>query len=235
MLPAPPGTPYISSGCSFYVIPPSLDDPTTQAGNVDWSYLTVSSTGFGELTNTAPRITDPRENNPALRPGSECPIARPYTDAERIACSNYVFIFIDTPYSADPASGSLALPEQSLEYASNDNADALDYIQTARDAIDADYGAFEPNTQIIVALDAGSASVVNEVLAIGVDGLFIQWGADTKAFLDVAFGINPGLGTLPVGLPASDSAAAAQDEDVPGDGQHSTFVRGFGLTIPVFD
>jgi hypothetical protein len=75
--------------------------------------------------------------------------------------------------------------------------------------------------------------VVDEVLApeYGVTGLFIDWGADTKALLDVAFGVAPGLGTLPVGIPASDSAAAAQQEDVAGDGQHSTFVKGFGLTL----
>lgn len=234
VLPAPPGTPYISSGCSFYVMP-GRSEPTSQAGNVEWSWLIANSTGFGELTNFAPAITDPRENNPAQRPMSDCPIDPPFTDAERIACSNYVFIIIDTPYTADPDSGSLALPEQSLEYASNDNADVLDYIQSARDAIDADYDAFQPNTQIIVALDAGRASVVDEVLAIGVEGLFIQWGVDTKALLDVAFGVNDGLGTLPVGLAASDSAAAGQDEDVAGDGQHATFGRGFGLTIPVFD
>ncbi len=51
-----------------------------------------------------------------------------------------------------------------------------------------------------------------------------------KVFLDVAFGIVDGRGKLPVGLPLSDAAAASQQSDLPGDGQHATFVKGFGLT-----
>jgi hypothetical protein len=232
VLPAPPGQVYVAPGCSYFLMPPSLDDPRTQAGNIDWDFVIESSTGYGELTNFVTQISDPRDND------LPCPLNPANTQAEKIACSNYVFVFMDTPYSADPDSGSLELSEQSLEYATNDNADVLELIQTARDAIDADWGAFEPNTQIIVALDAGRASVVDEVLdsRYGVSGLFIQWGADTKAFLDVAFGI-PGTdqGTLPVGIPDSDAAAAAQMEDIAGDGQHSTFVEGFGLTMDPFE
>jgi len=37
-----------------------------------------------------------------------------------------------------------------------------------------------------------------------------------------------------VGLADSDVAAAAQLEDVAGDGQDSTFVEGFGLTLEPF-
>jgi beta-glucosidase-like glycosyl hydrolase len=240
VLPAPPGQVYVAAGCSYYLMPPSLDDPKTQAGNIDWDFVLESSTGYGELTNFANRITDPRVDDPDDRASSVCPIDPADTPAKKIACSNYVFVFIDTPYTADPDSGPLELSEQSLEYAGNDNADVLDFIQDARDAIDADwtaYDGFVPETQIIVALDGGRASVVDEVLApqYGVNGLFVQWGADTKAFLDVAFGVQRGLGTLPVGLPASDVAAAAQREDLAGDGQDSTFVRGFGLTLPIFE
>lgn len=232
VLPAPPGQVYVAAGCSYFLMPSSLDDPRTQAGNIDWDFVIESSTGYGELTNFVTQISDPRDND------LPCPLNPADTQAKKIACSNYVFVFMDTPYSADPDSGSLELSEQSLEYASNDNADVLGLIQTARDAIDADWGGFEPNTQIVVALDGGRASVVDEVLdpQYGVSGLFIQWGADTKAFLDVAFGI-PGTdqGSLPIGIPASNAAAGAQDEDVAGDGHHSTFVEGFGLTMDPFE
>jgi hypothetical protein len=51
----------------------------------------------------------------------------------------------------------------------------------------------------------------------------------------MAFGIKRGLGTLPVGLPASDTAAANQLEDVAGDGQDSMFPRGFGLTLNPYE
>jgi hypothetical protein len=50
-----------------------------------------------------------------------------------------------------------------------------------------------------------------------------------KVFLDVAFGIVDGRGKLPVGLPASDAAADAQQEDTAGDGQDATFVKGYGF------
>jgi beta-glucosidase-like glycosyl hydrolase len=229
VLPAPPGQVYVTAGCSYFFMPPSLDDPKTQAGNIDWDFVVESSAGYGELTNFVESITDPRGDG-------SCPLNPADTQAKKIACSNYVFVYMDTPYTADPDSGSLELSEQSLEYANNDNADLLGLIETARAAIDTDWTDFDgfvPNTQIIVVLDGGRASVVDEVLApeYGVTGLFIDWGADTKALLDVAFGVAPGLGTLPVGIPASDVAAAAQQEDVAGDGQHSTFVKGFGLTL----
>ncbi len=240
VLPAPPGQVYVAPGCSFYLMPPTLDDPRTQAGNIDWNFVLANSGGYGELTNFVSQITDPRVSDPGVRPSSICPINPADTDAKKIACSNYVFLFIDTPYTADPDSGSLELPEQSLEYANNANADLLDFLQTARAAIDTDWSAYDgfvPNTQIIVALDAGRPSVVREVLAAqyGVSGLFIEWGADTKALLDMAFGIKRGLGTLPVGLPASDTAAANQLEDVAGDGQDSMFPRGFGLTLNPYE
>jgi hypothetical protein len=37
-----------------------------------------------------------------------------------------------------------------------------------------------------------------------------------------------------VGLPLSDAAAATQRPDLPGDGQHADFVRGYGLDITAF-
>jgi len=55
-----------------------------------------------------------------------------------------------------------------------------------------------------------------------------------KVALDVAFGIFDGTGKLPVGLPASDAAAALQQPDAPGDGQDATFVRGYGFQTGAF-
>ncbi|TNF36954.1 MAG: hypothetical protein EP329_04350 [Deltaproteobacteria bacterium] len=153
------------------------------------------------------------------------------TAAERIANSNYVFIRIDAPYSADPDSGDLDYSVASLEYASNDNADVLDDLEFARQAIDA---LATSKTQIVVGVDSGRASVMSEILAYDPSGLYLEWSVSDKVFLDVAFGIVAGSGVLPMGLPASDTAAASQDSDVPGDGQHSTFVEGFGLTTSPF-
>jgi hypothetical protein len=175
------------------------------------------STGYGALINDIPNLTE----------------------AEKMRQSDYVFIRLAAPFSLDPDSGPLGYPLQSLEYASNDNAAVLDLIRTARTAIDQ---APATQTQIIVGVDGGRVSVVQEILTIGVSGLYLDWMGtypggnlfSDKVFLDVAFGIVNGTGTLPVGLPLSDAAAAAQSEDLPNDGQHATFVEGFGISTPGF-
>ncbi|MCA9668490.1 MAG: glycoside hydrolase family 3 protein [Myxococcales bacterium] len=179
-------------------------------GNVDWDFVFESSAGFGELTN--------------FLPGK--------TDEERIALSHYVFILLDAPFTADPDSGPLELAKSSLEYATNANASVLAQIATARAAID----KAGKDTQIIVGIVGGRPSVVSEVLAANnkVGALAVMWGATTKSFLDTLFGIHSGLGTLPVGLPASDAAGATQKEDVAGDGQHATFILGAGMSLTTF-
>jgi beta-glucosidase len=213
VLPAPPGAPYISAGCDYYV-----------GGNFDLAYVETVKTGYGNLTNEAIALKG-------------CPVA---TAAERMALSDYVFIRIDAPFTADPDGGPLGLPLASLEYAANDDAAALEAIQSARTAIDTYAGCGAPSqAQIVVAVDGGRPSVVSEILSIGVSGLYVVWGSrddvqPDKSLLDVAFGIVNGPGKLPVGLPLSDAAAAAQLPDVPGDGQHATFVEGFGLQTFMF-
>ena len=204
VLPAPPGEPYVHAGCSYFIM-----------GNFDLDYVRSVSTGYGELTNDATEIAGVAVS----------------TAAERIANSNYVFIRIDAPYSADPDSGDLDYSEASLEYASNDNAGALDDLAFARTAID---GLATSQTQIIVIVDGGRPSVVSEIMSYNPSGLFYGWSVTDKIVLDVAFGIVAGVGELPVGLPASDTAAAAQQPDVAGDGQHATFVAGFGIATSAF-
>lgn len=204
VLPAPPGEPYVHAGCSYYIM-----------GNFDLDYVRSVSTGYGELTNDATEIAG-------------VPVS---TAAERIANSNYVLVRINAPYSADPDSGSLHYSEASLEYASNDNASELDDLTFARAAID---GLATSRTQLIVVVDGGRPSVVSEVMGFNPSGLYYAWSVTDKVVLDVVFGIVNSVGKLPVGLPASDAAAAAQLPDVAGDGQHGTFVEGFGLSTSAF-
>ena len=90
-------------------------------------------------------------------------------------------------------------------------------------------------------VDAGRPSVMSEVLGYAPSGLYVQWNGTMpanvyadKVFLDVAFGIFNGRGTLPVGLPLSDTAAATQLEDLAGDGQHPTYVKGYGIPTNAF-
>lgn len=214
VLPAPPGAPYVAAGCSYFVL-----------GNFDLDYVRSVSAGYGDLTNDATSIHGVKVETPA----------------ERIGHSDYVFIRVGVPSKLDPDSGVLKLPTESLEYGPTDEALLAD-VAAARAAIDATPGS---KTQIVVSVDAGRPSVVSELMNYGISGLYINWNAsatdsaiiDDKVFLDVAFGITNGKGKLQVGLPLSDAAVqdpSQQKEDLPGDGQHSTFVRGFGLETPMF-
>ncbi len=204
VLPAPPGEAYIVAGCSYFVM-----------GNFDLDYVRSVSQGYGELTNDATSIND-------------VPVS---TAAERIARSDYVFIRIDAPYSYDPDSGSLGHAKSSLEYTGAENADVLAPLIAARNAINARPGS---QTQIVLGIDAGRPSVLTEVLSYNPGGVYLSWSVTDKVFLDVAFGIVNGVGKLPVGLPASNAAATSQLEDVPTDGQHSTYVEGHGFSTSSF-
>lgn len=210
VLPAPPGEPYVSPGCDYFV-----------AGDFDLDYVRSVSAGYGNLTNDAPNVKG-------------VPVT---TAAERMALSDYVFVRIAAPYTYDPESGFLGHALPSLAWAGNDPS-VLAPVVAARAAIDAWVGPPASQAQIVVAVDSGRPSVLNELLspAYGISGLYLDWMGvmpanpySDKVLLDVAFGIVHGRGKLPVGLPASDAAAASQLEDVPGDGQDATFVRTFGI------
>ncbi|MCB9735147.1 MAG: glycoside hydrolase family 3 protein [Deltaproteobacteria bacterium] len=204
ILPAPPGEPYVRAGCSYFIL-----------GDFDLDYVRSVSAGYGELTNDATEIDG-------------VPVTTP---EQRIARSDYVFIRVPAACTADPDAGALTTCGPSLTYAGSENADVLDLLGYVRDAIDA---LPSSQTQIVVGVDGGRAPVVSEVLGYGVTGLYMTWSVTDKVFLDVAFGIVNGSGKLPVGIPLSNAAAASQLEDVAGDGQHATFVRGFGLTTTAF-
>lgn len=183
-------------------------------GNFDLDYVRSVSAGYGELTNDSNSIGGKTVS----------------TAEQRMANSNYVFIRVSPPCEQDAASGSLKHCTTSLEYGPM-SVDPLAEVRAARAAIDATPGS---KTQIVVGIDGGRPSVVQELLDLGVSGLFQTWGVSDKVFLDVAFGIVNANGALPVGIPASDAAAAAQKPDVAGDGTHDTFKRGHGLSISAF-
>ncbi|MCB9648448.1 MAG: glycoside hydrolase family 3 protein [Deltaproteobacteria bacterium] len=215
VLPAPPGEPYVAAGCSYFIM-----------GNFDLDYVRSVSAGYGLLTNDVFSIND-------------VPVETP---EERMAMSDYIFIRIDAPFTADPDSGDLGLTTEDLEYAEADNVEQLNFVRAARQAIDAWTGTVPSQAQIVVIVDGGRPSVLEEVLNLGVSALYVSWYGTMpsnlyadKVALDVAFGIVDGEGKLPVGIPASNVAARAQSEDVAGDGQDSTFVRGFGLETPSFE
>lgn len=215
VLPAPPGEPYVAAGCRFFVM-----------GDFDLDYVRSVSAGYGELTNDATSI-------------GGVPVT---TDAQKIALSDYVLVRIAAPFTADAAAGALNLPTPLLTWANAANEGTLAPLTTARAAIAAWAGLPASQTQLVVGIDVGRLPVLSEVLAFSPAGLYVVWNGTNasnltadKTFLDVAFGIANGVGTLPVAVPASDAAAGTQQEDVAGDGAHSTFVKGFGLTTPRFE
>ena len=217
VLPAPPGIPYGPLPASDFFV----------GGDIDLDYVRSVSAGYGNLTHDALNVKG-------------VPVT---TAAQRMALSDYVFIRIAAPFTSDPDSGSFDYSLESLEYGSNANASALQAVADARAAISAWSGTPSSQAQIVVGVDAGRPSVVSEVLAYSPSGLYVQWSgvmpanvSADKVFLDVAFGIANGRGTLPVGLPLSDAAVqgASQLEDLPGDGQHPTYVKGYGQFTNAF-
>lgn len=212
VLPAPPGEPYVAAGCRYFIL-----------GDFDLDYIRSVSAGYGELTNDATRIN-----------GTDVT-----TDAQKMALSDYVFIRIAAPFTADADSGTLRIPTPLLSYATQANADALAPIQTARAAIAA---VPTSNARIVVSIDSGRLPVLDEVLAFNPSAIYVQWNGTNstnlsadKIFLDVAFGIANGVAVLPFGVPLSDAAMTTQNPDTAGDGQHPTFIKGFGLTTPRFE
>jgi len=215
VLPAPPGEPYPSFCTDFYV-----------AGDWELDYVNSVAQGYGCLANAASFVKGVAVS----------------TDAGRMALSDYVLVRIAAPASVDPDSGSLALPLPSLTYAGNDAA-VLAPVAAARAAIDGWAGTPASKAQLVVVVDAGRPSVVAELLSgtFGVSALYVD-GSGTmpgnpygdKVVLDVMFGIQDGTGKLPFSLPASDEAAAAQLEDVAGDGAAASYVRGYGLQTRAF-
>lgn len=80
----------------------------------------------------------------------------------------------------------------------------------------------------IVDIYLSRAAVIPEISAAS-KGLFASFGSSDDAFLDVVFGnFNP-QGKLPIELPSSMEAVAAQKEDMPYDSKDPLYKFGFGL------
>lgn len=215
VLPAPPGEPYVSAGCSYFV-----------TGDFDLDYVRSVSAGYGELTNDATVVKGVPVNTPAAR----------------MALSDYVFVRIASPYTADSDSGPFKTPLAPMTWALNANKTALDAVASARAAIDGWTGDPPSRAQLVVAVDSGRVPILAEVLQFNPSAVYVSWNGKLpenpyadKVLLDVAFGIVNDVGKLPVGLPLSEEAVAAQKPDLANDGQHPTFVEGFGLDTPRFE
>jgi beta-glucosidase len=214
VLPAPPGEPYKVVGCNYYVL-----------GDFDLDYVRGVAAGYGAMTNDVEQIEQ-----------DDRTIVTVLTPAQKMAWSDYVLVRVQTPFKLDLSSEELGLPEGTLEYAGADNASELADVAAARAAINSVPGS---KAQLVVFVSGGRPSVVSEILAYEPAGLYYEWGTNLvvqpdKVVLDVAFGVVDGRGTLPVGLPLSNAAVTAAASDAPADGQHPTFVEGFGIPTNKF-
>ncbi|KGE71979.1 glycoside hydrolase family 3 protein [Spirochaeta lutea] len=87
-----------------------------------------------------------------------------------------------------------------------------------------------PDLKIILGMTASRPGIIEPFLK-DVDGVFIDFAATDRAFLDVVFwqeGAAP-KGTLPVEIPSSMESVRNQLEDIPGDTQDPTYEIGYGL------
>lgn len=64
-----------------------------------------------------------------------------------------------------------------------------------------------------------------------VDALMGNYGITDAAFLDIVTGRARPEGKLPVELPRSDAAVAAQRGDLPSDSVDPLYPQGFGITL----
>jgi len=135
---------------------------------------------------------------------------------------------IDKPELADVAIIRLKAPSQVLPGTGNMGkfipAGDIDFKDDEKDAI----LALIRKVPTIVDIYLNRPAVIPEI-AESCRGLFVNFGANDEAFLEVVFGrFNP-QGKLPIELPSSMDAVRKQKEDVPYDSEKPLFVFGYGL------
>ena len=158
-----------------------------------------------------------------LKPGIKIYIK----NINKITASRYGNI-VSKPELADIAIIRLKAPSQLLPGTGNMGkfipAGDLDFKDGEKDAV---LGLLQ-RVPTIVDIYLSRPAVIPEIAA-SCRGLFVNFGANDEAFLEVVFGrFNP-QGKLPIELPSSMDAVRKQKEDVPYDSEKPLFKFGFGL------
>jgi len=135
---------------------------------------------------------------------------------------------VSKPELADVAIIRLKAPSQLLPGTGNMGkfipAGDLDFKDGEKDAV---LGLIQ-RIPTIVDIYLNRPAVIPEI-AESCKGLFVNFGANDEAFLEVVFGgFNP-QGKLPIELPSSMDAVRKQKEDVPYDSENPLFKFGYGL------
>ena len=158
-----------------------------------------------------------------LKPGIKIYIK----NINKITASRYGNI-VSKPELADIAIIRLKAPSQLLPGTGNMGkfipAGDLDFKDGEKDAV---LGLLQ-RVPTIVDIYLSRPAVIPEIAA-SCRGLFVNFGANDEAFLEVVFGrFNP-QGKLPIELPSSMDAVRKQKEDVPYDSRDPLFRFGYGL------
>ena len=158
-----------------------------------------------------------------LKPGIKIYIK----NINKITASRYGNI-VSKPELADIAIIRLKAPSQLLPGTGNMGkfipAGDLDFKDGEKDAV---LGLLQ-RVPTIVDIYLSRPAVIPEIAA-SCRGLFVNFGANDEAFLEVVFGrFNP-QGKLPIELPSSMDAVRKQKEDVPYDSIDPLFRFGYGL------
>jgi beta-glucosidase len=135
---------------------------------------------------------------------------------------------VTKPELADVAIIRLKAPSQALPGTGNMGkyipAGDIDFKDDEKEAV---LGLLQ-KVPTIVDIYLNRPAVIPEI-AESCKGLFVNFGANDEAFLEVVFGrFNP-QGKLPIELPSSMDAVRKQKEDVPYDSENPLFKFGFGL------
>ncbi|MCK7530209.1 MAG: glycoside hydrolase family 3 C-terminal domain-containing protein [Marinilabiliales bacterium] len=135
---------------------------------------------------------------------------------------------VSKPELADAAIIRIKAPSQLLPGTGNMGkfipAGDLDFKDGEKDAV---LGLLQ-RVPTIVDIYLNRPAVIPEI-ARSCSGLFVNFGANDEAFLEVVFGrFNP-HGKLPIEMPSSMDAVRKQKEDVPYDSEKPLFKFGFGL------
>lgn len=135
---------------------------------------------------------------------------------------------VDKPEQADIAILRLQTPwipvETKNPLARGFHHGDLDFKGSAKDSI----LQLLKTVPTIVDLYLDRPAVVPEISKLA-KGLFVNFGANDAALLDVVFGIARPEGKLPFELPSSMEAVRNQKEDVPYDSKNPLYPFGFGL------
>lgn len=139
---------------------------------------------------------------------------RDYQVVETPEAADYALLRYDAPYEPRPGA-----------FESSFHAGSLEFNRTEKERQSRIYSTIPTIVDIAMARPAVIPEIIEQANAV-----LANFGSDSRAFLDIVFGVNAPEGRLPYDLPSSMKAVEAQMEDVPFDTRYPVFKFGHGLS-----